>query len=1152
LISFIGIMGKIHDRTQPMKKLLIANRGEIAIRISRAATELGIETVSIYTQDDSASLHTKKTDTSACLKGTGAAGYLDIDNIVELAIQHHCDGVHPGYGFLSENNAFAAACEAAGIIFVGPTPEQLSLFGDKSQARKLAASSDVPLVPGTNGDTGLTDIKAFVQQLAKGQTAIIKAISGGGGRGMRMVATVDDVDKVFDRCKSEAKAAFGDDAVYIEQLIPRARHIEIQIIGDGENVTHLWDRECSIQRNHQKVIEIAPSPSLTLAEKQPLIDAALRMASSAQYRSLGTFEFLVDADDHQNFYFIEANPRLQVEHTVTEEVTGCDLVQSQLLLAMGQPLASLALSRDEPNGFAIQCRINMEVLGNKGRFKPSGGTISVIEPPSGPGIRTDHFGYAGYKTSTRFDSMLGKLIVHSPKDFSEAIRKTYRALSEFRLEGFETNISFLQAVLNNTDFRNNAVYTRFIDDNLEVLGQSASHPAFYFEHNASETIDSTDEPTDEPTTQSGLAGSKMNSNDPLAVLSHGKSSATQTVTSQTSHNVDRTEPTDGTQTIRSPLQGTIIEVSIANDTAVIQGQQLAIMEAMKMEHVIQAPLNGTVKVISISAGDTIVEDFCMFIIDPSDDQSTTETKEIAVDLNHIRPDLQEALDRHALGQDASRPEAVAKRRKTKHRTARENLEDLIDADSFVEYGGLAIAAQRRRRSVDDLMQNTAADGMVTGIGSVNKAMFPDQETQCIVMSYDYMVLAGTQGLQNHRKKDRMFELAETLKTPVILFAEGGGGRPGDTDGAGIAGLDCLAFELWGRLSGLVPRIGITTGRCFAGNAALLGASDVVIATKDANIGMGGPAMIEGGGLGIFTPDEVGPMSDQVPNGVVDIAVEDEAEAVSAAKKYLSYFQGRTENWQSQDQRNLRDIVPENRLRIYDIRRVIETLADDDSVLELRKDFGLGMITAFARIEGRPVGIVANNPAFLSGAIDSNGADKAARFIQLCDAFDIPILSLCDTPGIMVGPEIEKTALVRHAARMFVTGANVSVPFLTIVLRKGYGLGAQAMAGGGFKACLFTVTWPTGEFGGMGLEGAVKLGFRKELEAISDPEERQKAYEGRVEGMYQRGKAVNFATAFEIDDVIDPADSRHWILAALKAAPKPAARDGKKRNFVDTW
>ena len=450
------------------------------------------------------------------------------------------------------------------------------------------------------------------------------------------------------------------------------------------------------------------------------------------------------------------------------------------------------------------------------------------------------------------------------------------------------------------------------------------------------------------------------------------------------------------------------------------------------------------------------------------------------------------------------------------------------------------------------MRNTAGDGMVTGIGSVNSELFPDQNTQCVLMSYDYMVLAGTQGLQNHRKKDRMFEIAEKLKLPIILIAEGGGGRPGDTDGAGIAGLDCLAFQLYAEMSGLVPRIGITTGRCFAGNAVLLGCSDIVIATQDSNIGIGGPAMIEGGGLGIFTPDEVGPMSVQVPNGVVDIAVEDEFEAVQVAKKLLSYFQGPLTEWECDDQRKLRFSVPENRLRVYDIRDIIRLIADKDSVLELRPNFGIGMITAFIRVEGQPMGLIANDPIHLSGAIDSDGADKAARFMQLCDAFDLPIVSLVDCPGIMVGPEIEKTALVRHASRVFVTCTSLTVPLFAFVLRKGYGLGAQAMTGGGFKASAFTVTWPTGEFGGMGLEGAVKLGYRKELEAIEDTEERRLEYEKRVAQMYDRGKAVNFATAFEIDEVIDPKDTRHWIMAGFKSMPKPIPREGKKRPFIDTW
>lgn len=420
------------------------------------------------------------------------------------------------------------------------------------------------------------------------------------------------------------------------------------------------------------------------------------------------------------------------------------------------------------------------------------------------------------------------------------------------------------------------------------------------------------------------------------------------------------------------------------------------------------------------------------------------------------------------------------------------------------------------------------------------------------MSYDYTVLAGTQGFKNHTKKDRLFELAERLRLPVVFFTEGGGGRPGDTDWISPAGLDVMAFNIWGRLSGVVPLVGINSGRCFAGNAAILGCCDVVIATANSNIGMGGPAMIEGGGLGVFRPEEVGPMSVQVPNGVVDIAVTDEAEAVQVAKKYLSYFQGPIRNWEYADQRLLRGIIPENRLRIYDVRKVIETLADTNSVLEIRRHFGLGMVTAFIRIEGRPVGVIANNPNHLAGAIDSDGADKAARFMQLCDAFDIPLLFLCDTPGMMVGPEVEKTALVRHCSRLFVIGANLTVPFFTIVLRKGYGLGAQGMAGGSFKAPIFTVTWPTGEFGGMGLEGAVKLGFRKELEAMTDPAERKALFDKMVAKAYEHGKGLNIASHFEIDDVIDPMDSRRWIMGALQSAPPTLPREGKKRPCVDTW
>jgi acetyl-CoA carboxylase carboxyltransferase component len=420
------------------------------------------------------------------------------------------------------------------------------------------------------------------------------------------------------------------------------------------------------------------------------------------------------------------------------------------------------------------------------------------------------------------------------------------------------------------------------------------------------------------------------------------------------------------------------------------------------------------------------------------------------------------------------------------------------------------------------------------------------------MSYDYTVLAGTQGLQNHRKKDRLFEVAERQRLPVVFFTEGGGGRPGDTDGIGVSGLDCLAFNLFARLSGLVPLVGITSGRCFAGNAAILGCCDVVIATEGSNIGMGGPAMVEGGGLGVFEPEAIGPMDVQVPNGVVDVAVPDEAGAVDVARRYLSYFAGSATEWHAPDPEVARQVIPENRLTVYDVRAAVDAIADVGSVLELRAAFGLGMVTSLVRVEGRPMGIVANNPVHLAGAIDADGADKAARFLQLCDAFDLPVLFLCDTPGIMVGPEAEQTALVRHVSRLFVTGANLTVPTGTIILRKGYGLGAQAMAGGSFKAPLFCVAWPTGELGGMGLEGAVRLGYRKELEAIDDPTERERVFQEMVDRMYEHGKAINAATHFEIDDVIDPADSRRWITATFAAAPPPTSRAGKKRPNIDTW
>jgi acetyl-CoA carboxylase carboxyltransferase component len=509
----------------------------------------------------------------------------------------------------------------------------------------------------------------------------------------------------------------------------------------------------------------------------------------------------------------------------------------------------------------------------------------------------------------------------------------------------------------------------------------------------------------------------------------------------------------------------------------------------------------------------------------------------------IRPELAEVRRRQALLRDENRADAVAKQHGRGRRTARENLADLLDDGSFHEWGGLTVAAQRGRRQLEDLLVATAADGVITGVGTVDGQRVG-------IIAYDATVLAGTQGLMGHKKTDRFLDVIRRELLPVVLFAEGGGGRPGDTDVPTVGGLDVPTFGRFAALSGVVPRIGIASGRCFAGNATLFGLCDITIATPEASIGMAGPAMIEGGGLGVVDADDVGPQEMHVGTGVVDVSASDDADAVAIARQALSYFNDRLGDGKAADQTPLREAVPENRRRAYEVRTVLRTVADIDSVLELRPRFARGMVTALARLEGRPIGVIANNPLHLAGAITSDCSDKAARFLQLCDAFDLPVLSLCDTPGMMVGPAAEQTGLVRHTARLFTVGATLTVPIVTVILRKGYGLGAMAMVGGDFHASLATLAWPTGEIGGMGLEGAVRLSMRKELAAIEDHDERERVFERLVAGAYEQGKALSAATYDEIDDVIDPIDTRERV-AALLCSWRPPPRSGRRR-MVDTW
>ncbi|GAA4910412.1 biotin-dependent enzyme [Actinomycetospora succinea] len=1079
---------------QVFSRVLIANRGEIAVRVARAAADLGIASVAVHATDEPDAPHVAKADAAVALAGSGVAAYLDAEDVLRAAAEVGADAIHPGYGFLSESPAFARACAGRGIVFVGPSPEVLGDLGDKTRARALAEAAGLPVLAAADRD-GAAGL------LEKTGAVMVKAVAGGGGRGMRRVTDPAALDDALARCASEAGAAFGDDRVYAEELLAPARHVEVQIVGDGTGaVVQLGERDCSVQRRHQKVVEVAPAPGLDADVRAGLHAAAVRLGASVRYRGLGTVEFLVSGD---RFAFIEVNPRLQVEHTITEEVTGVDLVRAQFRLAAGATLADLGLDDPPaPRGTAIQARITLEDTGPDGTTTPTAGTLTAYELPSGRGIRVDGAGHVGLRTSLRYDPLLAKLIVSDPDaDLAVVAARTARALSEVNIAGVGTNVDVLAGIVSHPAFAAGALTTDFLDDHRAAI----------------------------------LA----------AVRPHRFVAAEEAPTEPTRR------PDPGQDAVHATAPGTVVGVEVAEGDVVRAGQTLLVLEAMKMEHVVAAPASGTVGTVAVAAGDTVAAGDALLVVAPDEGADDHAEDAATVDPDHIRPDLAEVIERHAIGTDERRPAAVEKRRRTGLRTARENVAQLCDTDSFVEYGPLAIAAQRARRSLEDLVERTPADGMLAGTATINADLVGAEHANAVVLVYDYTVLAGTQGFTNHRKKDRAVQIAAERRWPLVVFAEGGGGRPGDTDGSWASMLDVPTFEIFSRLSARVPLVSVVAGRCFAGNAALAGLCDVIIAVEGASLGMGGPAMIEGGGLGVVAPDDVGPMDVQVANGVVDILVADEEEATRVARQYLSYFQGPVADWEAPDQRLLRHVVPENRVRVYDVRAVVEGLADVGSVLELRRDFAPGIVTALVRVEGRPMGLIANNPAHLGGAIDHDAADKAARFLQLCDAFGLPIVSLCDTPGFMVGTESETHATVRHFSRMFSVGGNLSVPLGLIVTRKCYGLGAQAMMGGSLKAPAFAVSWPTGEFGGMGLEGAVRLGYRKELEAVEDPDEREALFERYVAAEYEKGKALAVAGVYEIDDVIDPADTRRWITAsfvprAVGAQPEPT------RPNIDTW
>lgn len=1043
------------------RRILVANRGEIACRIMQTASRMGIDCVAVHATDDAGSAHVALANPAIDLGAEGPTAYLDVDALIKAAQETGCDAVHPGYGFLSESSAFVARLEAEGIGFAGPPSATIALLGDKVAARRLARSVDVPVIAGPEDPVTLEQARAFFASLPDGSAAMLKAVAGGGGRGIRPVETADALDRAFAASASEALSAFGDGALFIERLVRNARHVEVQVFGDGSGaVTHMWDRDCSVQRRNQKLIEIAPAPHLPDELRAEMRAAAQRIASEVRLRSLATVEFLVEPEDGR-FSFLEANPRIQVEHTITEEITDLDLVQLQLRVLDGATLADLGLEDPlpAPSGHAIQLRLNAERVGRDGQVTPTTGRIRSLRPPTGPGLRFDTGLREEDEVTGRYDSLLAKLIVHGRGLNVEAsLSFAARALNDCRIEGIETNAPLLADLLRAPELANGTLDTGFVG---RLLEQRASR-------------------------NTGDDGAARD-----AVI--------------------------------APLSGLVSRVLVAEGDIVKPGDEIAIIEAMKMEYPVSAGVGGTVAELSVRDGDKVTAD------DPIARIAASDRSESAAAIRRPpedRQDLNEWRQRLALTEDAARPEAIARRHDKGSRTARQNVDALCAPGSFQEFGALAVAAQRTRRDIAELRERMPADGLIAGIGALRGT-----EQRIAAFAYDETVAAGTQSLINHKKLRRLLDIAARDGLPVAGFVEGGGGRPGDVDDATRAtGLDMTGFLQFARIS--TPRVTVVHGLCFAGNAVLAGTSDVVIATREASLGMAGPAMIDAAGMGNPAARDVGPARMHAETGTVDLLVPDEAAATQAAHRVIACLSGLYISVEAPDPVPLRQVLPADRRRAYDVTRVLDLIVDLGSLVALGQTYASAMTTAFARIDGRAVGIIANNPAHDAGAIGAAEARKATRFLRLCNRFRVPVLSLCDTPGFSVGTRTERTGLVRASGEMLNAAAELSVPLIAVVTRRAYGLGAMAMTGGSFHAPSLTLAWPSGEFGGMGPEGAVRLGYRRELMAETDPAARQALFDRLLAEVYANGKALRVAESLELDAIIDPAETRSWISAAL--------------------
>ncbi|MFT5047141.1 MAG: acetyl/propionyl-CoA carboxylase alpha subunit/acetyl-CoA carboxylase carboxyltransferase component [Porticoccaceae bacterium] len=1130
------------------KRVLIANRGEIAIRIARAARGLGMESVSVFAAVDQLALHTRVT-TDAKLIGQPedtVAAYLDIEELVQAAKESGCDCVHPGYGFLSENAEFALRCAEEGLTFIGPSAKVLSLFGDKVQARELALSLDIPIVAGSEKQL-LSAKDAIVVARKIGYPIMLKAAAGGGGRGMRAVEGEDDMTDAFERCSSEAAAAFGNGAMFIEKLIVSPRHIEVQIIADAEgNVVHLHERDCSVQLRNQKVIEIAPAFGLDEEIKNKILTDAVKLVKAVSYLNAGTVEFLVCPETNE-YYFIECNPRIQVEHTVTEQVTGIDLVETQFQLANGDSLESLGLGTQlavgSPRGFALQARVVAQ----------STGTITAYKEPSGFGVRVDACGYAGYTPPPQFDPLLAKLICSSGSRaaFLSVVDRTIEAIDGYQIAGIMTNLPQLKNILANAEFRSGDARTTLLSKSPELLDTNLT-----VKNQASRQLELLEQ-------QVGSFGA-------------GSSSSSKLTKKTMNTLMPELVVADGDQGIECPMDSSVLEICVAEGDKVVAGANLIIVTAMKMETAVVAPRTGIVKDIQkLKVGDTVAAGQVMLVLTLSEGSE----QKIAVDLSSDQtwgPMLAEvntlrrlAIER--LAPDSKDPGVVRQYSRGKL-TCRDRVLLLLDEGTFREVGSVAGFA-----SYDEFGEIEAFTpaNSIGGWGEINKRTL-------IVCADDFTSRGGHADGAIAAKSGYLDRLSIEMRMPSIRMLDGssGGGsvaamvpaqkkegesqakesqgaitagRPRVSGGGGSFLPGHLGSTMYTEQLSTVPVVNLLLGSVVGIGAAKAVLGHFSVMVRDlAQLFVAGPPVVSHAMGYDITKEELGGWHIHCTNGSVDNLAETEEEAVEMTKQFLSYLPSSVyeappvktpdpsdpiDRWEDE----LFTLVSRKRIATFDMRKAITLMADKDSFFEIGPFWGTDQITGFVRFNGHPLGVIASDSRHVNGgALTADGCDKLKRHLDVCDLFHIPVLNLIDNPGFAVGLEHEIAGTIRKGGEWMVAFAQVKVPIFTVIMRRSFGVAGNNYATPRAAASM-RVAWPATDSGGIPPEGGIEAAYKRQLAEAEDPEALRAELYARIESA--RGP-VGPLNKFQIEEMIDPRETRRYICEWVEMAYKIVTQPGE--------